>query len=182
MTMEAIRDFEPGQNYNPWKLGDKHSMFVRFVYHDRRELAGESAEIVLDLSEKVEIEPEETSEEFVDSEINVLPGVTTVVEPEIQKQLQLSSGTTWPIQLGQLGEVKEEDGKLTLGPATLIVAGVIFVSILAMIIGSAICCYRRHKKGKDEANKVRSRKSSIIVERVSPRNGSSDDQESNVPK
>jgi len=36
MTMEAVRDFDSGKDYTQWKLGDKHSMFVRFVYHNRR--------------------------------------------------------------------------------------------------------------------------------------------------
>lgn len=78
MTMEAVRDFDSGKDYTQWKLGDKHSMFVRFVYHDRRELAGESDKIILDLSEKVD----PVTEEVVDQEVDILPGITTVIETE----------------------------------------------------------------------------------------------------
>lgn len=40
MTMSAVRDFDSGKEYAKWKMGDKHSMVVRFVHHDRMELAG----------------------------------------------------------------------------------------------------------------------------------------------
>lgn len=172
MTMEAIRNFDAGEKYNQWKLGDKHSMFVRFVYHSRKELAGESDKIVLDLTEKVDAEIKKGEGE-VDNESEVLPGETTVVETEKEKEELVlpikttpdASGTTWPIQMKELGTEVKEESKLTLSPATMIVSGVIFVFILAMIIGSAVCCCCRKKR---QVKKTRS--PSIIIQRASPAN------------
>lgn len=75
MTMEAVRDFDVSESFSEWKMGDKHSMFVRFVHHDRRDLAGQSNKIVLDLTE-----PPAPSEPVVDDENKILPGMTTVEE------------------------------------------------------------------------------------------------------
>lgn len=115
MTMEAVRKFDLGDKYTQWKLGDKHSMVVRFVYHDRRELAGESDKIVLELTEKAtETGPKEGE---IDDEAEILPGVTTVIEPEKEEEeepveiepvvtepvvteptvVPEPAGTTWPI-------------------------------------------------------------------------------------
>lgn len=70
MTLQAVRDFDVGDKYNRWKLGDKHNMFVRFVYHDRRQLAGQSDKITLDFTD--------LSTPSIDDELSVLPGMTSV--------------------------------------------------------------------------------------------------------
>lgn len=46
-------------------------MLVRFVYHDRMELAGQSAAIMVDLSDQ---------NKPIDNEMDILPGVTQVSE------------------------------------------------------------------------------------------------------
>lgn len=70
MTMEAIRDFDSGSDYKKWKMGEKHTMFVRFVHHSRKVLAGQSDLITLDLSEKVS----QATGDQMDSETDVFPG------------------------------------------------------------------------------------------------------------
>lgn len=40
VSMEVEREFDAGMRYAKWKVGERKEMFVRFVHHDRRELAG----------------------------------------------------------------------------------------------------------------------------------------------
>lgn len=70
MTMQAVRDFDSGKKYNEWKIDDKHNMFVRFVYHNRSQLAGQSDQITLNFSDM--------SSPSIDDELSVLPGLTTI--------------------------------------------------------------------------------------------------------
>lgn len=93
MRMEAVRAFDAGENYNVWKAGDKHSMFVRFVHHYRKELAGQSDKITLDLTDR--------AVESVDRETDILPGLTLVVEAEPEPE------TTEVKQSESLPEVDE---------------------------------------------------------------------------
>ena len=51
VSIEAVRDFDAGTKYAKWKVGQQKEMFVRFVYHDRMELAGQSEKIMVDLSD-----------------------------------------------------------------------------------------------------------------------------------
>jgi len=51
VSIETVRDFDSGIKYAKWKVGEQKEMFVRFVYHDRMELAGQSEKIMVDLSD-----------------------------------------------------------------------------------------------------------------------------------
>ena len=51
VSIETVRDFDAGIKYAKWKVGEQKEMFVRFVYHDRMELAGQSEKIMVDLSD-----------------------------------------------------------------------------------------------------------------------------------
>lgn len=180
-------------------MGEKHSMFVRFVHHSRKVLAGQSDLITLDLTEKATV----PTDDQLDSETDVFPGLTTIEEKEEVVEIEQKAdvkeyvfdeefGTNEAIRPTDLTirplAASEEESVLTFGPATIIVSGIILLFTLAMIVGGSICCYmsRQKRKQKPQGSKVRHRHPSIIIQRVSDRNSgdspNESGEESNVPR